>query len=74
MPHDQSREAILFLFEEESRASRFEIVRYAHYCLDMYDLFKTSRIVPVIILLFRQAIQSTSLEQFTHDLEHPTAG
>jgi len=48
---DGRRQAIIFLLEEESITARFSISRYAHYCLDMYELYKTHRIVPVVIFL-----------------------
>jgi hypothetical protein len=48
---DGKREAIIFLFEEESIASQFSISRYIHYCVDIYELFKTTRIIPVVIFL-----------------------
>ncbi|HHJ19582.1 MAG TPA: hypothetical protein ENJ84_07115 [Gammaproteobacteria bacterium] len=45
------REALLFILEEESNPKRFSIHRLAHYCLDLAELFKTDRIVPVVIFL-----------------------
>jgi hypothetical protein len=45
------REALLFVLEEESDASRFSIHRLAHYCLDLAELFQTERVVPVVIFL-----------------------
>ena len=48
---DGRKEAMIFLLEEESVASRFSISRYAHYCLDIYELYKTNRIVPIVIFL-----------------------
>jgi hypothetical protein len=48
---DGRRAAVLFAFEEESETSRFSIHRLAHYCLDLADLFKTERVVPVAIFL-----------------------
>ena len=35
---DGEREAIVFLFEEESVTSRFSEYRLAHYCLDLAEL------------------------------------
>ncbi len=51
---DGRREALLFVLEEESDARRFSIHRLAHYCLDLAELMKTDRVVPVVIFL-RQA-------------------
>ncbi|WP_089726633.1 DUF4351 domain-containing protein [Candidatus Thiosymbion oneisti] len=48
------REALAFVLEEESDARRFSIHRLAHYCLDLAELMKTDRVVPVVIFL-RQA-------------------
>lgn len=48
---DGRREAILFVLEEESVTSRFSIRRLAHYCLDLTDLLKTDRVVPIVIFL-----------------------
>lgn len=45
------REAILFIFEEETKTSSFSIHRLAHYCLDMAELMQTTRVVPVVIFL-----------------------
>ncbi|WP_435103476.1 DUF4351 domain-containing protein [Arhodomonas sp. AD133] len=52
---DGRREAVLFALEEESTASRFNIYRLAHYCLDLAELFDTHRVVPVVIFLRGQA-------------------
>ncbi|WP_089725066.1 hypothetical protein [Candidatus Thiosymbion oneisti] len=51
---DGRHEALLFVLEEESDARRFSIHRLAHYCLDLAELMKTDRVVPVVIFL-RQA-------------------
>jgi hypothetical protein len=48
---DGKREAVLFVLENETDPNRFSIHRLAHYCLDLSDLFKTSRVVPVVIFL-----------------------
>ncbi|WAR45347.1 DUF4351 domain-containing protein [Methylomonas rapida] len=45
------REALLFVLEEESANNRFSIHRLAHYCLDLAELMKTDRVVPVVIFL-----------------------
>jgi hypothetical protein len=57
---DDRRAAILFAFEEESETSRFSLHRLAHYCLDLAELFKTERVVPVAIFL-RQGERRESL-------------
>jgi hypothetical protein len=48
---DGRREALLFVLEEESDPRRFSIHRLAHYCLDLAQLLKTERVVPVVIFL-----------------------
>ena len=48
---DGRREALLFVLENETDPSRFSIHRLAHYCLDLSDLLKTNRVVPVVIFL-----------------------
>nr|VFK28423.1 MAG: hypothetical protein BECKMB1821G_GA0114241_10372 [Candidatus Kentron sp. MB] len=45
------REAILFLFEEETTARHFSIYRLARYCLDLAELLNTDRVIPVVIFL-----------------------
>jgi len=41
--------------KKESDARRFSIHRLAHYCLDLAELLKTDRVVPVVIFLRRAA-------------------
>ena len=48
---DGRREAILFVLEEETDWRRFSLHRLAHYCLDLADLYKMDRVVPVVIFL-----------------------
>ncbi|WP_168734399.1 DUF4351 domain-containing protein [Pseudothauera nasutitermitis] len=48
---DGRREALLFIVEEESDPGRFSIHRLGHYCLDLAELCKTDRVVPVVIFL-----------------------
>ena len=43
--------AILFVLEEETEPKRFSIHRLAHYCLDLAELYKIERAVPVVIFL-----------------------
>ena len=45
------REAVLFALEEESDEGRFSVYRLARYCLDLAELFGTTRVVPVVIFL-----------------------
>ena len=48
---DGRYEALLFILEEETNPSRFSIHRLAHYCLDLSEMYATSRVVPVVIFL-----------------------
>ena len=48
---DGRHEALLFILEEETDPSRFSIHRLAHYCLDLAEMYRTSRVVPVVIFL-----------------------
>jgi hypothetical protein len=48
---DGRREALLFVVEEQSDPQRFSIHRLAHYCIDLSDMLKTERVVPVVIFL-----------------------
>lgn len=57
---DGRRDAVLFVLEEESHGHRFSPHRFAHYCLDLAELFETDRVVPVAIFLRGGAV-STSL-------------
>ena len=45
------RAAVVFAMEHESNARRFSPSRLAHYCLDLYELLGTDRVVPVTIFL-----------------------
>jgi hypothetical protein len=45
------RAALVFVVEEQTDPSRFSALRLAHYCLDIADLLKTRRVVPVVIFL-----------------------
>ena len=40
---DERREALLFVFEEETEPARFAIDRLAHYCLELAELFATEQ-------------------------------
>jgi len=48
---DGRREALVFVLEEETQSGKFSIYRLAHYCLDIAQLAKTTRVVPVVIFL-----------------------
>ena len=48
---DGRREAVVFALEEESDWHRFSPRRLAHYCLDVTEMAKTDRVVPVAIFL-----------------------
>ncbi|WPL20215.1 DUF4351 domain-containing protein [Thiorhodovibrio frisius] len=48
---DGRRQALLFVFEEETEPGRFSIHRLGHYCLDLAELYHTERVVPVVIFL-----------------------
>ncbi len=48
---DGSRATILFVVEEETEPDRFSIHRMGRYCLHLSELFKTDRVVPVVIFL-----------------------
>ncbi|MDO5101406.1 MAG: DUF4351 domain-containing protein [Lautropia sp.] len=50
---DGRREVLLFLLEEETDPARFSIHRLAIYCLQLAQLCKTPRVVPVVIFLKR---------------------
>ena len=56
---DGRREAVLFALEEESDRRRFSPHRFAHYCLDLAELFETDRVVPVAIFLRGGAAQES---------------
>ena len=48
---DGSRATILFVAEEETEPGKFSIHRMGRYCLHLSELFKTDRVVPVVIFL-----------------------
>ena len=59
---DGRRDAVLFALEEESEGRRFSPHRFAHYCLDLAEMFETDRVVPVAIFLRGGGAAPTSLE------------
>ncbi len=48
---DNSRAAVLFVAEEETKPYMFSIHRTGRYCLHLAEMFKTDRVVPVVIFL-----------------------
>jgi hypothetical protein len=54
---DGQREAVLFVLEEDTEPKNFSIHRLAHYCLDLSELLKTDRVVPVVVFLRRGTFQ-----------------
>ena len=48
---DGRRKDILFVLKVEPDWHRFSLHRLAHYCLDLVDLYKMDRVVPVMIFL-----------------------
>ncbi len=48
---DGRRDALLFVLEEETSPQRFSIHRLVHYCLELSEMYGTSRVVPVVIFL-----------------------
>lgn len=52
---DGQRKAVLFVLEEDTEPKSFSIHRLAHYCLDLAELMKTDRVVPVVVFLRKGA-------------------
>ena len=48
---DGRREAVAFVVEEETEPRRLSRHRLAHYCLDLAQMLRTDRVVPVAIFL-----------------------
>ncbi len=48
---DGRRKTLLFAIEEETDPRHFSIHRLAHYCIDLVELNKSDRVVPVVIFL-----------------------
>ncbi|MFM8333236.1 MAG: hypothetical protein ACKN9T_16270 [Candidatus Methylumidiphilus sp.] len=48
---DGRQAAILFVVEEETEPKNFSIHRLAHYCLDLSEMLKTTRLVPIVVFL-----------------------
>lgn len=59
---DGRREALLFVFEEETNSDRFSIHRLAHYCLDLSELCQSERVVPVVVFLNSHGKEPGQLE------------
>ena len=56
---DGRRDAVVFALEEETDGARFSPHRLARYCLDVAELFKTDRVVPVSIFLRASPVPET---------------
>lgn len=56
---DGCRQALLFVFEEETEPGRFSIHRLVHYCVDLAELYETERLVPVVIFLHPGSFRET---------------
>ncbi|KAF0809846.1 hypothetical protein A167_01386 [Alcanivorax sp. S71-1-4] len=50
---DGRREALLFVIEQQTESSRFSVHKLARYSLSLAELFKTDRVVPVVVFLKR---------------------
>lgn len=66
---DRSRKGFVVLVEEETEPSKFDILRLVEYCIGLVRLFKTRRIVPVVVFVkpgtFEVALTiGTELETF----------
>ncbi|MDO5103019.1 MAG: DUF4351 domain-containing protein [Lautropia sp.] len=48
---DGRRDILLFVLEEQSDPARFSIYKLAVYCVQLAELMKTDRVVPVVIFL-----------------------
>ena len=69
---DGRRETILFVIEEETDPRHFSILRLAHYCLDLAELNKTNRVVPVVIFLGEADLAPASLALGSDHHNHMT--
>ncbi|MDO4233198.1 MAG: DUF4351 domain-containing protein, partial [Lautropia sp.] len=58
---DGSREAIIFVIEEETDPARFSPLRLGSYCMSVAELMKTNQIVPEVIFLKPGPTPPTSL-------------
>lgn len=63
---------LLFVLEEEISPSCFSIHRLAHYCLELSELCKTDRVVPVVIFLHRAQAAAKQLILGTEFLTYLT--
>ena len=69
---DGRRETILFAIDEETDPRHFSILRLAHYCLDLAELNKTNRVVPVVIFLGEADLAPASLALGSDHHNHMT--
>ena len=69
---DGRRETLLFAIEEETDPRHFSILRLAHYCLDLAELNKTNRVVPVVIFLGEADLAPASLALGSDHHNHMT--
>ena len=69
---DGRREALLFVIEQQTQASRFSVHKLARYCLSLAELFKTERVVPVVVFLkrARRVPKAVVLGNEFHDYLH----
>ena len=69
---DGRRETILFAIEEETDQRHFSILRLAHYCLDLVELNKTNRVVPLVVFLGEADLAPASLVMGSNHHNHMT--
>ena len=69
---DGRRQTLLFAIEEETDPRQFSILRLAHYCLDLAELNKTNRVVPVVIFLGEADLAPSSLALGSDHHNHMT--
>ena len=69
---DGRRQTLLFAIEEETDPRQFSILRLAHYCLDLAELYNTNRVVPVVIFLGEADSAPASLALGSNHHNHMT--
>ena len=69
---DGRRQTLLFAIEEETDPRQFSIIRLAHYCLDLAELYNTNRVVPVVIFLGEADSAPASLALGSNHHNHMT--
>ncbi|MFM8330712.1 MAG: hypothetical protein ACKN9T_03395 [Candidatus Methylumidiphilus sp.] len=50
---DGRRAGVVFVVEEETEPKNFSVHRLIHYCVDLAELLKTERLVPVVVFLHK---------------------